>query len=277
MMLSDYIVKLLNEVAVQEGFIDYKLDLDAGSKHGDNFIGVMIAVKLIGTKEINGETMSVTKHLICKLPPSDPMRRRLYQPILAFEREVEVYSTLLPMFVQFQKEKGLTPEESFISFPHARVAVSDMENDNHILIMDDLRQQNFRMFPKERRTNIEHATLVMKEMAKFHAISFALKDQRPKQFEQLKQGDVYIEMVKRGKLKVIIDESLDRAYRMINNDKHKQVLDDLRKNYFEIFQDCGSDELLDGSGVITHGDCWNNNFLFKYSKTVCSYAHFADI
>lgn len=268
MALPDHIAKLLDKVATEDGFIDYKLELEAGSKYGDNFLGIMIAVKLVGAKKIDGETKSATKHLICKMPPSNPTRRLLYQPILAFEQEVQIYSEVLPAFVQFQKERGLTSEDSFVSFPHAQVALSDTANDNHILIMDDLRQQNFKMFPKARRTNIDHATLVLTELAKFHAISFAFKEQRPTQFEKLKRRDVYTEMVKRGKMNYIIEEALDRACRMIKNEKHRDVLVDVKENYLKMFQSYGSEELLDGSGVIVHGDCWSTNFLFKYNGHV---------
>lgn len=268
MTLSDFITNLIADIAIREKFIDYKFETDAGSKHGDNFLGVMVAVKLIGSKEINGKIQSATKHLLCKIPPSSAVRLKAQQTILAFEREVEIYSKVLPMFSQFQKEKGLTDEEAFTSFPKVYAAVCDKVNNQHVLIMDDLRQQNYIMFPKEQRTNIDHATLVITELAKYHAISFALKDQHPTQFEKIKRKDVFLEMIKVGKINAIFDETLDRASRMLKKEQHRRAFADLKENYIQLMEMYTDEEFIGDSGVVNHGDFWNNNMLFQYRPNV---------
>lgn len=268
MALTDLIKKLISDIAVKENIVDYKLEADAGSKHGDNFLGVMIAVKLVGFKEVNGEKQSVTKHLLCKIPPTCAKRRSVYQTTFAFECEVEIYSKLLPMFSQFQKEKGLTVDESFASFPKAYVALSDTKNDHHILIMDDLRFKNFKMFPKERRTDIEHATLVMTEMAKFHAVSLALKDQRPQSLDEFKAYDMISRGMKFGKCARFFEESLSRCYRAVKNVKYKESIADLQENFAEVLEKCASEEYIGDTGIIIHGDSWNNNLMFSYKDNV---------
>lgn len=269
MVLPDFIQKLISDIAVRESLIDYTLETDAGSKHGDNFQGVMVAVRLVGSKDVNGKFEKVTKHLLCKIPPSSSIRRNVYQSIFAFEREVKIYSKVLPIFDKFQEEKGLTREESFNSYPVTHVALCDEENDHHILIMDDLRHQNFVMFPKEQSTNIEHATLVMKEMAKYHAVSFALKDQQPQLFEEFKESDVLLNIIKNGKVKAVVEESLDRCFRVVKNANYKKSIADMRERYIEILENYASDEFIGDSAIVTHGDCWNNNFLFSYKENVC--------
>lgn len=268
MMLNGFITKLLRGIAAEENIIDYYLETDAGSKHGDNFQGIMIAVKLVGWKEINGEMQSVTKHLLCKIPPSCSKRRQFFQTISVFEREVDIYSKLLPLFSRFQEEKGLDGEDNFSSYPKVHVAMSDKVNDQHILIMEGLRFRNFQMFPKERRTNIEHAVLVMTEMAKYHAIALAMKDQRPNCLDEFKENDMVIQSIKFGKLHRMFEESLDLCSRAVKNVKYKQSIADLKGNFEEILEKCASKEYIGDTGIIIHGDPWNNNLLFSYKDDV---------
>lgn len=267
MNLPDYILKLLDNIAVQKKLLNYKFETPTcGSKKGDNFLGEMIAIKLVGTTELNSNLENITYHLLCKVPPPSKVRRDVEQTILAFEREVEMYSKVLPLFAEFQREKGLTNEDGFYNYPTVYVALCDKLTDQHVLIMDDLRFQNCRMFPREQRTDIEHATLAIETLAKFHAISFAIKDQRPQQFEQLKKKDVYLEMLKCGKFSPLFDETLDRSIRMLKNEEHKRMIISLRKNYMDVMEEF--DELNGAYRIIAHGDFYNNNVMFQYDSIV---------
>lgn len=268
MVLSDSVVKLIDEIAVKEKILNHKLETDAGSNHGDGFIGQMFAVKLVGTKETGGNMENVTYNLLCKVPPSSSTRCEFYQTSFAFEREIEMYTKVLPMFADYQEGKGLQPSDRFDSYPKVHAAFYGEETEHQVLIMDDLRPQNFQMFTRQQSTNIEHATLVLTELAKYHAISFALKDQRPKLFDQLKRTDVYLEMLQESKVCAVIDEALDRCYGMLKNERYKQILADLRANYMHFIEKSSREEEIGDCGVIIHGDCWNNNFLFRYNEGV---------
>lgn len=46
-ILPDYIVKALDEIATQEGVSDYSLEYEAGSQHGDNFLGWFKTVYIV--------------------------------------------------------------------------------------------------------------------------------------------------------------------------------------------------------------------------------------
>lgn len=103
MHLPDFLTTMLNEVAPVEGFTSHKLELKAGSSHGDNYNGVMTAVKLIGERVKNGSVVTETLHLICKVAPESNERRETFKADLTFEREIDMYTRVLPTFVEFQK------------------------------------------------------------------------------------------------------------------------------------------------------------------------------
>lgn len=264
-MLPEYITKLLNRIANEEDFIDYKFETKSGSNHGDNFLGVMISVTLEGTKVKNGISKIETMHLICKIPPMNESRKNNFKSSIVFDREVYVYSKLLPAFIQFQRDRGLSEADSFVSFPKVYACESNAENGTYVLIMEDLRPRNFVMWPKEKAIPIDHELLVMKELGKFHAISFAMKDQIPNEFEKFKQlNDTFCEIVLNGKLSSFMDRTIERASDALINPEHKKLMNDFKKSYKQMLEGYFSHSFCDRFGVVGHGDCWNNNFLFQY-------------
>lgn len=265
-MLPEHITNRLHKIAKSEGFSDYKIETKAGSNHGDNFLGVMTSVTLTGTRGLNGKSRAEELHLIIKLPPSNETRQKNFKTDLVFDREVYMYSKVLPAFVRFQQEKGLSEADSFLSFPKVYSCEEDFENNTYILIMEDLRPKNYQMWPKEKTVPLNHELLVMKELGKLHGISFAMKDQRPNEFDEFKgMKDTFSELVLHGKMRSFMNKSIERAANVLKNPEHKKLMLNFRKTYVETIDDFLAGPLSKEFGVINHGDCWNNNFLYQYS------------
>lgn len=270
-MLPDYIVETLDKIAMDEGFSDYNIDTTAGSAHGDNFQGTMISVTIAGTKD--EETSELI--LVVKTPPANTIRRKIYKSDLVFDREIYTYTTILPHFVNFQQEKELSEADSFLSFPKIYACEMRVEKETYFLIMEDLRAKNFimyRNFVGDNVIPVDHELMVMRELGKFHAISFAMKDQRPDEFEKYKDlKDPMGEFIIHGKSGIFIKQSLQRVVEDLIDPKHKNIVENFRNNYVNIY-----DEFLYGASsqefaIISHGDFWNNNIMFKYADTDVSW------
>lgn len=259
-MLPEYVTKVFHKIAGDLNFIDFEISTKAGSKNGDNFIGVMIAVALSGTRDINGEHVSDTVHLLVKLPPDNKQRREQFHSDLVFDRELLIYSKVFPAFAAFQREKGLNDDEMFSAYPKVYASEFDSENDSHILVMEDLRMRNFDMWPRKQTVRYDHELMVMETLGKFHGISFALKDQRPDEFEEFKKLD---DLLYKLMVDPFLEETSERASNSIKNEAHKELYSVQRfKN--GLFKPM-TWEARNKFGVITHGDCWNNNYMFQYS------------
>lgn len=253
-MLSDHITKLLHQIAKNEGFSDYKFETKAGSNHGDNFLGVMISVTINGTTGKNGNSKSDKLHLICKVPPSNEDRKKNFRTDLVFDREIYAYSKLLPAFIRFQKEKGLCEADSFVSFPKVYFCDFNPENGTAILIMEDLRAKNFEMWPKEKVIPLDHELFVMRELAKFHAISFAMKDQRAEEFAEFKKlKDGFAELAFHGKLRSFMNRTVERAAEVLKNPKHKKMMENFSKTYVKSCENFLIGPASSEYGIIGHG------------------------
>lgn len=180
--LPPYLLDEIQKIAIDSGFaVDrYTIDLDEGSKHGDGFMSDMIKVKLSGDdhSEMN---------LICKLLPANKARREVFSTTEAFEREITIYNKVLPRFVQFQEEKGLTAENGFFNFPKCYVACSNAELDRYYLIMDDLRSQGYQVWDKFTPIPFDRVRLLMVALGRLHGLSFAFRDQRTEEFNEFRR------------------------------------------------------------------------------------------
>lgn len=268
-MLPESIIKYLHQVAKNEGFSDYEIITEIGSSPGDNYVGVITAITISGSKRLNGHGTRQELHLICKTPPTDNARKKMLKSDLVFDREIYTYSKLLPAFVRFQQEQGLSEVDSFLSFPKVYASEANEKNGNYILIMEDMRSKQYEMWPREKVIALEHELCVMKELGKLHGISFALKDQRSGEFAEFKKlKDIFVDVSVNGLFGPFVKKSIERAADALKNPQYKKYMQNLRRNYTSKVQYYLSESLADEFGVIGHGDCWNNNFLFQYHDDV---------
>lgn len=271
MQLPQYVISLLDEVAQKEGFTNYNYKIAPGTKHGDNFIAVLTAIVLTGDRVKAGETITETLNLVCKTVPESKERRQTFRSIPAFEREIVMYTRVLPLFVELQRDKGLTADESFLSFPKVYGTRVDRANDHYALIMEDLRPKQFYMWPRQDPISLAHEKLLLQQLGRFHGVAYALKDQRPEVFAEFKAlDDIVIDLIENGYARPVIDDCLERAVKVLKNDDHKKVVDKFQNSYFDVYKSFFTKESIGKFGIINHGDCWVNNFLFQYTENVIS-------
>lgn len=266
--LPEYVNVLLKNIAKSEGFLNYTSELNAGSKHGDNFLGVLTSVTIIGPRRINGTTTTDKLHLLCKLAPTNVARRAEFHSEEVFEREVFAYNKLLPLFADFQREKGLSKNECFNSYPKCYAAVANIEKGELVLIMEDLRPKRYEMWPKAIPFTAQHSFGVVEHLAKLHAISFALKDQRPDEYKKLRNLDDLLTnvFIKKGGMAKMMYMGHNKLIPALSNVQHKQIVHEIKTNMPELFEDCFRDGACDPFGVICHGDPWINNILFQCNE-----------
>lgn len=277
-VLEQWTVDLLGRIAGELGFSDFRLHYSSGSNVGDNFMGVMLRVRIEGKR--NGSGADDQSHtLMLKMPPNSAARRKQFNSAVLFERETMMYRDTLPMFVQFQLDKGLTPDgaHGFFTFPKCHAFVCDAERDRYAIVMEDLKEQGYRMFNKYDIIDLAHVRLVMEELGKFHGVSFALRDQRPELFEPLTElEDVFLKHVIRDNLEMMqgfIDMAFTRAINTLDEDEVglRAKVNKLRNGFLEQMDSCVQQGAGGQFSVINHGDCWNNNMMYLYKgvSTAC--------
>lgn len=258
-MLPDFVTKVIDTIAVEHNFTDYQIETIAGSKHGDNFLGVIVAATVVGKRNIDGTEVDDQLPLVVKIPPANKSQREQFKSDAVFDRELHLYTKVLPALTAFQRDNGLSDSEIFTSYPKMYACDYNAEHDTHVLVMENLRARNFDMWPKAEEIPIDHELLVMEALGRLHGVSLAMKDQRPHEFEEFKQMDDILHTLM---LEQFLKETSDRSTKALTNPEYAELVSVERfkegmQNYLEW-------EARDKFGVITHGDCWSNNYLFQY-------------
>ncbi|PSN43487.1 hypothetical protein C0J52_03207 [Blattella germanica] len=120
--------------------------------------------------------------LFFKCLPEDLEQRETWDIDSLFKNEVEFYSEILNSFLKFQEKRNVA--NPFCAIPKCYRAQSDGKND--VIILEDLQPRGFVTLDNRKLPGLPELQIIMKELGRFHALSLAMKDQEPDNFEKLK-------------------------------------------------------------------------------------------
>lgn len=181
----------------------------------------------------------------------------------------ELFLQIFPIFRDFERSKAINIESAgFVEYP---VCYRTVDVDlNECLLLEDLALRGFSTI--DRKTGVmtaEHVNLVMQGLAKFHAISFALKDQQPEKFNELTAHlDEVIILKSNIQLRHYLTEQSKQVFDAVSCEKDHldKITEFYKKESLDIATDCLDLESTGPASVITYGDVWQNNILFKYDS-----------
>lgn len=164
----------------------------------------------------------------------------------------------------------IVEENGFSEYPKCyRTLESEL---NECLFLEDLNQRSFSIIDKSTETlTADHVNLTMRALAKFHAISFALNDQHPEKFKELASNlkemffqdsdGVFDEYFNKQALKSLETVTSDEDIHL-----HMKLKKFLGKKALDIIAETLNLENIGSAVVISHGDTWQNNIMFKYDE-----------
>ncbi|XP_055602305.1 uncharacterized protein LOC129751065 [Uranotaenia lowii] len=253
---------LLNRVALSQGFkpSGYSIQLESGSTVGDGFVGRMIRANI---KE-SGTDRSLKA--MCKVMQSNQEARDRYNSPLLFSKECDYYASLLPTMCRFQEEKQVPVEARFSAFPECYLSVYDEQSKEYMIALEDLRQRRFEMWDKLVPMSYENVKLVMEQLGRFHAVSLALKDQRPEVFEQFKAHRD--ELTRITGIKEFLDSMVKKSIDTLGTHEQdaRERMQKLYENFWERINACLDPKAAEPYTVLCHGDIWANNMMFRYEE-----------
>ncbi|XP_015516969.1 uncharacterized protein LOC107222213 [Neodiprion lecontei] len=260
---SEHLQEYLGRVVETLGIRSPKFCVTLGSKVGDNYAGVIYRVEIEG--QSNGVPVKI--QTIFKIPPTNEIVREIMQIEHLFLREHEFYSEIVPIFKEFlqahRKTLGNIPECYF----------STSIDHKEAICMEDLQSKGFVMRDRIKQLDFAHASLVLRALGRFHAVSFGLRDQKQEVFaskishhkEPLFRPDVvqhpsFIERceILENLVKMALADEDPRYTKRFTEFRKTVTCDDFACP----FTGCNAEPYA----VLNHGDLWTNNLLFKYDE-----------
>lgn len=223
------------------------------------------------------------KTLIVKLIKSDNNLRNEYDVVPAFLREFIFYQRIYPDLAHFQKTKGVKSVFHSGSFriPKCYKIICNETKGHYALILQDTRRSHYFSLGKDQGATFEEAKSVVQALGKFHAVSFAYKDQKSNEFSKYEKliDPLYERMSDMEQLitKFLyprIDEAIDSL--QPHEEFRKEKLLELKETVYQTILGYVSTESGDDCYVIGHGDTWSQNLLFKkvQDNTHCCFLDF---
>ncbi|KAG8238206.1 hypothetical protein J437_LFUL017513 [Ladona fulva] len=247
--------------ALREGGDDPKIrvvecDVEEALGKGENYVSIVYRALV---KDGNGKEY----HLIIKCLPSNEARKMSNQGKF-FRKEIDMYGVVFPAYEKLQPKKDSLPwPKHFFSF---------LDGECDYLVMEDLKRSGFVMRERHRGLDKNHAEVALSAMAKHHANSFMMKILDPEKFK--KCVELFPESIFNSECSDIMETFIKTALettaenvREWGGQRYQQIAAKIEKMQSTAFKDVI--ELLEPvepGAVITHGDFWVNNMLFKYSN-----------
>lgn len=258
---------------------DVKISVESGSKHGDNFMGIVYRVSgeankpCSGKATLNNRNDSTKLSIFVKTAPSNAMRREMFFSRPSFLREIYFYNDILQSYRELQEGNGVIPEENgFHEYPELYLALTD--ECHEMLFLEDLKEKHFEMI--DHRTepiNFDLARLALTAIGKLHALSFALREKNPEKFAKFIKDipEVIFHNQSSAAFKERFNSLKTTIFGLLKDDET-----DLRQRLEIAFGESLLDamhQLVNGASarpyaVICHGDFWTNNILFRFNKVI---------
>lgn len=255
-MSNPIFITLINNIIKSENVLNPKIERKPASQKGDGYIGEKEELIIHGSNK--------TLNLYIKKAPASEQIRTVINLRRLFIREIYFYEEVIRTYENFQRDKKV--EEPFNNILKCYGTITRM--DKELLIFDNANLLGWANFPKHLQMNANHVKLIMETYGKFHAISYALKDQRPNVYSEICErldNDDYFSFTRlfANNYEHIVLRVVDYFDSTKDADlilKFKKYCKDFVK-IMEIMPN-----IIDKHAAITHADAWCSNFMFKYKE-----------
>lgn len=186
----------------------------------------------------------------------------MYNSARHFAREHYIYEYVFPVFEKFQR-LHLKEQYIFKHYPRC-VAASSVYEDEYVLL-NDLSLQGFQNSDRPTPLHFDKCVAVLKTIAKFHAISFAMKDQQPERLAKLTSKLTEIMFTKpiNKSFENFLKKNVEYSLTTLDPEKDKVIIKKLlefRENYASFMVECCAEK---EDAIVLHGDCWISNMMFR--------------
>lgn len=256
--IEDQIKNLANSMGIENP----NICIEAATQPGDNYLGVIAKVQVQGKNRDSSKPRVL--NLIVKSAPRNEGFRKFAPVDKVYIRENYMYEKVLPEFTKFQEKRGVL--EPFKSY--AKCYFTSSEIMNEALVMENMKEHGFFLRDRHHSLNSEDVMIVMREYGKFHAISYALRDQEPELWQELAKNVTghFFDNWNADQVKESSLHQYGRVVKALDPAADKEAckkFEEFKDNVAERISKVLKAETSGDYSVIAHGDCWVNNILFK--------------
>ncbi|XP_020296148.1 uncharacterized protein LOC109861064 isoform X2 [Pseudomyrmex gracilis] len=234
-----------------------------GFTKGDGYMSTINRGTIYGVVD-DDPKQNVQVNIVVKSIPKNVGRRKTFRNADFFRNEIAFYTQVVPKFEKFLAERG---QSDMLRIPRHLVSYLDGEND--FIVLEDVSPLGYGPASRQNCINFAECTTILKTLAKFHSISFAYRDQKKEEFEQIANcveetyycasnwdwhEKFYTNHVNIARNALAIEYPNSKADKRFNTYEPRAIYD-IVSNL------CQKKEAP--TSVMSAGDCWAPNFLVR--------------
>ncbi|XP_014237990.1 uncharacterized protein LOC106659802 [Trichogramma pretiosum] len=233
---------------------------DASNK-GDSYLSTVDRVVIQG--KVDGKV--VETRIVVKSLPNNIGRRKTYRSAEFFKNEINFYVEIATTYKEFLKSKN---QSSVLLLPDCLDYHLDGKED--FIALEDVSPRGFGPSSRQNCPTYDEFVNILKAMARFHAVSFAYKDQNREHFKTLAtslsetyfRDDLYESWYKRFHER-LIEIAQDALEKECSGSKAQKRFNSYAKG--ELYKKSADfcNEWHAETSVINQGDSWAPNFLVR--------------
>ncbi|OAD59667.1 hypothetical protein WN48_08775 [Eufriesea mexicana] len=233
--------------------------LAEASAKGDNYLSDVNKIKITGTID----EKEVEVNLVVKSLPKNIGRRNTYRSPEFFHNENAFYTK----FQKFLTEKCQT---QVLCIPRYFGSIIDGEND--YIALQDVTVLGYKPIARQNCLTEDQCIMILKAIAKFHAISFAFKNQKKEKFMEIVTylNETYFSIKHWQWYKRFFETIVDIAKNALAIEYPDSKAEKKFNSYKveELFQKAVKlcDRKYESTSVIIQGDSWVPNYLVQQTK-----------
>lgn len=192
----------------------------------------------------------------------------MYSIPILFQREMFMYNVLLPKFRVFQQRRLRADQPIFDNYP--QLIGSSTDPFDEFILLTDICESGYKSFDRPTGVSLNVCKAILRNFARFHAISFVYKALDKEAFDALigdnlretlfvKEVDESFKGFMQSKVDLLRDKLKECPAEEIDTlaDERLQVF---REEYPQkMFEACHVEDYA----VVCHGDSWISNFMYK--------------
>lgn len=252
--LPDFLNKEYLENVLKESERDPKITLTsfeytlAAAEAGNNYVGLVLRFNLNYIQK----NKKCSKKWIVKTTLPDPKMAQIVKDYGLFNKEMITYDRILGKFKKLLTHVG----DKTILCPEA----IKIDQENTTLIFEDLNEKGFCIANRKKGLDMKHTKIVMHYLAKYHACSMKLAEQK---LENFKEFDSHMvdgkSEVGRTYFENMFATFCDSVKLFKGFEKYSEKLYKMKSYFFNEELELYKKPAL--IKVLIHGDCWVNIFV----------------
>ncbi|XP_068229157.1 uncharacterized protein [Palaemon carinicauda] len=237
------------------------------TKRGDNYACLVTSVEV---KYSTNEKQDCEVTYVVKLNPHRKFGDFQEAEPYIFEKEGKFYEELVPLLNEAIISTGQKP----LCFP--KCFLVSLEEGKEQIFFEDLRARDFKMEDRRKGLDEAHINLVISELARLHSASHLLKTKLLKvgtissKYEWLARDFISFTQNSKELFVSWLQRSVDTGVMMLETiGGYETAINWLNSLKPDVEYYLSPYLQSKKFSSVCHGDCWNNNMLFRYDEEGC--------